>query len=156
MTQSPDWLTDALVFGARLAELDCTPSTLMFEVDGLLYTSTKWPAAQGLRIWPRLILLLGEDLLKSIATGEIGEIDFIVAAVRIAERAQGFDLLVKDLLCRMQCGQRRGKTDGGLVVEAFDTHFAGEYAHLLRVCALAIAHNLRGPTFGSQSSIGSQ
>ena len=139
-----EFIASATAFEQRLAREDLKRSTVQVEIDGLMYTSTKLPASIGLEIWPRLIALFGAALTRAMATGE--GIDFLGLASRAMD--DGLMPLVRDLLQRMQCNKLRSTGKGGRVVKDFDEHFAGEYGHLLRVCLLAVAHNLRGPTYG--------
>lgn len=144
-------LDAVLAFVAELGAVDCKPRVVQFAIDGLVYTSSKLPATVGLEIWPRLAALLGSGFTKAIASGDAGDIDG-AALLRIANRAMedGLVPLVKSLLVNMQCGKLAGGTKAGPVLPAFDDHFAGEYGHLLKVAAFAVAHNLRGPTYGAR------
>jgi hypothetical protein len=155
-THPAEAYAQALVaFAAELRAVDLKPSTIMHKIDGVMYTSTKFPARTGLELMPRVTTLIGAGLLRLVATGEaetmpIDRLAF--ALVAIADRAMrdGLVPLVLDLLGSMQCGAFRDGGEGKITPDKFDTHFAGEYVHLLKVCALALAHNFRGPTFGSR------
>lgn len=138
-----------LVFVEQLQRLDYKPRAVQFEIDGLMYTSTKLPATKGLELWPRLTTLLGAGLTRAITTGDSGDLDG-AALLRVAERAvqDGLIPIVRDLLASMQCGKLYTSGQPGHVLDDFDEHFAGEYGHLLKVAAFAVAHNLRGPTYG--------
>ena len=158
-TQEPtaaETYAKALVdFAKEMRAIDLKPSTIMHKLDGITYTSTKFPARTGLELMPRVTTLVGAGLLRLVATGEVESmpIDRLAfALVAIADRAMrdGLVPLVLDLLGSMQCGAFRDGGDGKITPDKFDTHFAGEYVHLLKVCALALAHNFRGPTFGSR------
>lgn len=144
-----------VAFAAEMRSIDLKPSTIQHKIDGIMYTSTKFPARTGLELMPRVTTLVGAGLLRLVATGE-GEsmpIDRLAfALVAIADRAlrDGLVPLVLDLLAHVQCGAFRDGGDGKITPDKFDSHFAGEYVHLLKVCALALAHNFRGPTFGSR------
>lgn len=141
-------------FAAELRALNLRESTIQFKIDGITYTSTKLPARTGLELWPRVTALLGAGLLRLIVAGEseLGMDKLAAALVVVSERAMrdGLVPLVLDLLARMQCGALRGGGQGQITPDVFDTHFAGEYGHLLKVCAFALAHNLRGPTYGAR------
>lgn len=161
MSSAPDTSTAAayaaalLAFAAELRSIDLKPSTIQHKIDGVTYTSTKFPARTGLELLPRVTTLVGSGLLKLIATGDGDGVPIdrlAVAMVAIADRAMrdGLVPLVLDLLACTQCGAFRGGGDGKITPDKFDEHFAGEYMHLLKVCALALAHNFRGPTFGSR------
>jgi len=134
--------------------VDLRPSTVMFKIDGLTYTSSKLPARVGLEIWPRVSALLGAGLLRLAVTQEVDEMpaDRIMAAlIVVSDRAMrdGIVPLVLDLLRNTQCDRIRDQREGGYVAPHFDAHFAGEYGHLLKVCAFVLSHNLRGPTYGA-------
>lgn len=144
-----------LAFAAEMRAIDLKPSTIQYKIDGICYTSTKFPARTGLELMPRVTTLVGAGLLRLVATGEAESmpIDRLAhALVAIADRAlrDGLVPLVLDLLGSTQCGAFRDGGEGKITPDKFDTHFAGEYVHLLKVCALALAHNFRGPTFGAR------
>jgi hypothetical protein len=136
-------------FATQLAQINVKRKTVQHKIDGLCYTSTKFAASTGLEIWPRITALLGAAFTRSIATGDMGGVTADVF-VRVADRAMtdGLVPLVRDLMQRLKVDVLDGDTGGGDVLDQFDEHFAGEYGHLLRVCAFVIAHNLRGPTLG--------
>src|SRR5690349_12446041 len=133
-TQAEIYAKALLAFAAEMRALDLKPSTIQHKIDGVMYTSTKFPARVGLELMPRVTTLVGAGLLKLIATGD-GEdvaIDRLaVAMVSIADRAMrdGLVPLVLDLLAHMQCGAFRDGGDGKITPDKFDTHFAGEYMH---------------------------
>lgn len=141
---------EALDFLTRLNAADMKPSTVQFEIDGLMYTSTKLPASLGLEVWPRVTALLGNAMTRAVVTGDVADMDIGQSLVGLADRAMrdGLVPLVRDLLSRMKCNKLRSSGQGGDVLGDFDAHFAGDYAHLLKVCVLALSHNLRGPTYG--------
>lgn len=144
-----------LAFASEMRSIDLKPSTIQHKIDGVVYTSTKFSARTGLELLPRVTTLVGAGLLRLIATGEAEGLPIdrlALALVAIADRAlrDGLVPLVLDLLGSTQCGAFRGGGDGKITPDKFDEHFAGEYLHLLKVCALALAHNFRGPTFGSR------
>jgi hypothetical protein len=139
-------------FMSKLKGVNLRENMVQLEIDGLVYTSVKLPARVGLELAPRVTSLLGAGLLRLVVTAEIEELgaDKIAAAlVMVSDRAMrdGLVPLVLDLLQKTQCGKLRGGGEGP-VVPAFDSHFAGEYGHLLAVCAFVLAHNFRGPTYG--------
>lgn len=144
-------LGSVLEFVTDLQRVDMKPRQVQWKIDGLVYTSTKLPATIGLEIWPRLAALIGAGLTRAIATGDAGDLTGEML-LRIATRAMNDGLvpLVKDLLGRMKCGKLAGTGKPGDVLDDFDEHFAGEYGHLLKVAAFAVAHNLRGPTYGAR------
>lgn len=144
------WIASAIAFGEEIKALDCKPGFVQLRIDGLMYTSTKLPASAGLALWPRVTALLGAALTKAVVTGESSDMDPGVL-VRLAERAMrdGLVDLIRDLLARTDCFCLRSTGKPGKVAEDFDAHFAGEYAHLLKVCVFVLTHNLRGPTYGA-------
>ena len=144
-----------LAYAAEMRSIDLKPSTIQHKIDGVMYTSIKFPARTGLELMPRVTTLIGSGLLRLVATGEAESLPIdrlALALVAIADRAlrDGLTPLVLDLLAHVQCGAFKDGGDGKITGDKFDTHFAGEYLHLLKVCALALAHNFRGPTFGSR------
>lgn len=136
-------------FAAELRGVDCKPRVAQMKIDGLVYTSTKLAASDGLELWPRLMALVGPGVARAVAVGDTGDFDLAIMFA-IAEKAASDGLLptVRDLLRRMQCNQLYSTKKEGDVLSDFDEHFSGEYAHLLKVLAFSIAHNLRGPTLG--------
>lgn len=139
-----------LEFIRKLGTVDVKPSMVQLEIDGLVYTSTKLAADDGLEIWPRVLGLIGPALTRAIAMGEDFEptADMLTA---IADRAQrdGLTPLARMLLVRVQCNAIRPTGAQGDLLPHFGSHFAGEYVHLLKVCMFALSHNLRGPTLGA-------
>lgn len=144
-------LDGAMTFATALSGVDCKPRTVQHTIDDLVYTSTKVPASIGLELLPRVTALLGAGLTRAIATGDAADLD-AGAVVRVADRAMrdGLVPLVRDLLQRMKCSRTPAYPNGGDVLADFDEHFAGEYLHLAKVCAFALAHNFRGPTYGGR------
>lgn len=139
-------------FFSEIRALDCKPMAVSMEIDGIKYKSTKWPAGDGLDLWVRLGRVLGSGLTRMVATGDVENVDelaVIGALVAVCEKAQqeSLELLARSVLRGVTSAALRGDKQGN-VVDHFDEHFAGEYGHLLKVCAFAIAHNLKGPTFG--------
>lgn len=149
---------EALRFLNRLQGVDCKPPSVMMEIDGLRYTSSKIPASIMLDLMPRVVSMLGAGATRAIALGQAPDSETVTHMIAgIADRAarDGLSGLVMDLLSRVKVNRTRSNPDdGGPVLEYFDTHFAGEYGHLLKVCVFAVAHNLRGPTYGDQPNTG--
>lgn len=153
MNLAHTFATEILAFRRELSAIDMRPNVLQHRVDGVMYTSAKLPARVGLELGPRVISLLGPGLARLLAAADSDEIpvDKLAAAlVIVAERAMrdGLVPLALDLLARTQCAAFRGGGDGPITADRFDDHFAGEYLHLIKVCALVLAHNFRGPTVG--------
>lgn len=135
------------------------------EIDGITYTSTKLAASVGLDVLPKLVALVGEDLVKIGAMGKLEDVlgrpDVIAALIaNIAERAVSSDLhgIVRQLFSRLKANRLRtvGGADGGPVLPAFDEHFSGEYMHLFRVIAFVVKHNFAGFTLGARSPLSSE
>ena len=113
-------------------------------IDGIQYTTKTFPAAEGLQLLPRLISLLGEQVLSLFIAGRhdiehLAETPEVLAAMlaRIADNAKDGGLLVfRDLLRYTEADKVSiGDTQvPGSVFEHFDEHFAGRYGHLLKVC----------------------
>ncbi len=150
MTSMLDGLKgQAVAFADVIDKLDCKPRTVQLEIDGLMYTSTKLPADLGLEIWPRCVVMFGAGLARALSTGDLASVGIqgIVAFASQAS-ADGLMPLFRDLLARMKCGQLHTTKQPGKVLDDFAEHFAGEYPHLIKVVAFAMAHNLKGPTLG--------
>jgi hypothetical protein len=140
-------------FAAELRSLDCKPGTVQCKIDGLCYTSAKLPFSIGVELAPRVASLVGNGIMKALATGQgLEDVDLAELAaliVGVSDRAMrdGLMPIVRDLLSRMKCGALRTGGEGS-VVPVMDDHFAGEYIHALKVCVFSLAHNYRGPSLG--------
>jgi hypothetical protein len=139
-------------FITHLKTLDLKQKQVQVEIDGLVYTSAKFPASVGLNVLPRMGALLGPALAKVLSTGEGGEDVTGEALLAFADKAMtdGLSPLVRDLLSRMLCNQLATSQDGGPVLSDFDEHFSGEYLHLLKVLFFATMHNFMAPTRGTR------
>lgn len=121
------------------------------EIDGKLYRCKTFTASEGLVLFPRLVALLGEEMVNLVlATGDRQLADLlgdrkVVAAmmVKISERAAEDDgLLVLREVLKHTVYVRRHQEPGAKapvevpesVYKTFDEHFAGDYMHLLNVC----------------------
>lgn len=146
--------------GEYLRGLDLTPNQVQVDVDGLMYTSAKWPTGLGLAIWSRLVNMFGSSATQALAGGDVMQ-----ALARSADW-HGVEPLFRDCLVNMKCAPLRGQTlddasgpvaprNDPKTTGVFDKHFAGEYVHLLKVFQLGTSHNLMGPTLGSLSMSGS-
>lgn len=146
-------IEDLTAFAAELERLPLRESQVQHTIDGLMYTSTKLPCAKGLEVLASLTALVGRGLVKSIATGDMTGINLatLTALAEAALRVGVVDVL-RSLLTQTSVGTLRSGgqtgTGGGNVAQHFDSHFAGEYVHLLKVCVLAAAHNYKGFTLG--------
>jgi hypothetical protein len=140
-------------FAAEVETLPLRDSQLQHSIDGLVYTSTKLPCSKGLEVLTSLTALLGRGLTKQVATGDMSGIN-LATLTSLAEAAMrvGVVDVIRQLLSQTSVGTLRSGgqpgSAGGNVSVHLDTHFAGEYMHLLKVCVLAVAHNFRGPTLG--------
>lgn len=54
------------MFDVLIADIDCKPHEVQYEIDGLRYTSTKLPAATALDLMPRLVRLTGHGFLARL------------------------------------------------------------------------------------------
>lgn len=150
------FLRAARDFATELRALDCKPLVVQCTIDGLCYSSKKLPMSIGVELAARLTALIGNGVMRALATGQgLDEVDIeeiAAAVVGVSERAMkdGLMPLVRDLLSKMQCGSRvpDGPIVGSLTPEVADAHFAGEYPHLIKVLVFSLAHNYRGPTLG--------
>ena len=114
-------------------------------IDGKSYSCKTFPASEGLVILPKLITVLGEavtNLVFGVEDDELAEAmsnPKIIGAmlVKISEGVAENDglLVLRDLLKYTTCEQVQ-VGDAQIpqsVYERFDTHFAGEYMHLINV-----------------------
>lgn len=143
---------DLVAFAAEIDAINLRDSQIIVTVDGLTYTTTKLPCSKGVEIWTHLSALLG-PVFPAIVTGKFAGLDPRVVG-KVSEQALrlGIVPVLKDLLRSTVVDFLRSggvmSEKGGNVSMHFDTHFAGEYVHLIKVCMLAVAHNLRGPSLG--------
>jgi hypothetical protein len=142
----------ALALAAKLGAVDFKPNVVQVEIDGLTYTSQKFAATVGLEVWPRLLAMVGSSVTRTVARGDFGSLGrAIVLGVMERAASEGIVSLVRDLVKNVSCDRLRVvPPKAGKVLDVFDEHFAGEYGHLLKVLALAIMHNLAGPTLGAR------
>lgn len=125
------------------------------EIDGKLYRCKTFPASEGLVILPKIVSLLGDKVANLVfAAGEEGAQKLMddrkimtTVMVNIAERAEENDglLVLRDLMrytvyVRKHQEKPSQENPKPAVVEIpekvadnFDTHFAADYMHLLRV-----------------------
>jgi hypothetical protein len=114
-------------------------------IGGKTYRTKTLPATEGLLLLPRILSLLGEKVANVLlVSGDENQALLldnpkVIAGVlmQIAERAaeSGGLLAIKDTLRHTECDDVKV---GDAVVKAnvherFDTHFAGDYRHLLEV-----------------------
>lgn len=137
-----------LDFDQLSAFLDSLPSIeklrtrqVQFEIDGLMYTSTKLPTTQGLEVLPRWMLVAGQIVIQ----GKFGADALGAALERLI--SEGTVSMTRALLSNTFVNVLAGDPKGGSVISKFDDHFAGEYPHLIRVMLFVSRHNLT-PTLG--------
>lgn len=141
------------------------------KIDGINYTTTKFAATDGIIIAPMLVALLGEKLMALLFSigGEgvealhenprvIGPILANIGLQIAKRRADGEENpaeVLKDMLQQTTCDAIRigSTTVKGNVHEHFDTHFAGEYGHLIKVVAWVGSINFMKPSLGSRSEV---
>ena len=127
-------------------------------IDGKTYTTKTFPAAEGLRLLPRIINLFGERILALFfkvdedSAEQLLENPKVLAGMLVEMSQQAEDseagwLVLKDILKYTTCEQCQvGAVAGhGSVHTHFDTHFAGDYAHLLKVCFWAAQEGFSKP-----------
>jgi hypothetical protein len=119
--------------------------TTNFAVDGRTYTTTLLPATQALVLMPKLIALFGKELTSLLLAAKDANIEALLddpetlgaVVTTIAKNAAENNglLLLHEL---MRHTTTKIVLAGGSQVEAsvfdnFDTHFAGDYLHLINV-----------------------
>lgn len=120
------------------------------EIDGITYETTTLPATVGLSVFPRLVALLGDKILPLVfeVGGEglealfkdskvIGVLISNIAERATSKMAEGEDPMsvLRDVLVKTTADKVRiGSTEvQGSVHKSFDSHFAGDYRHLIAV-----------------------
>ena len=115
-------------------------------LDGVTYTCTTFPAAEGLEILPRLLSLFGgrvvqlalqageEGLEHMMSQPEVLSAIITEAAKAGADNPDGWSVL-KDLLVHTTADKVRiGDNEiAGSVHAHFDSHFTGRLMHLIKV-----------------------
>lgn len=136
-------------------------------IDGIVYTSSKFPTLRGFGILGRLAVALGEQGLRMVATNvaslrktfgvSVASKPQLFGAIVVIMQGMNEDpKLIPDLLSQTKCNAiRPGGRGGELTESAINTHFCGELPHLLDVLQFVIKHNLAGFTLGSLSTSGS-
>lgn len=137
------------------------------EIDGISYTSTKFPMTPSLALLGRVVRILGEAGLQAVAVSNGrntnwarvlsgGDPRLFAAVSKLAEGLEVDPSLPKDLCTRLKASHiRPAGEEGGSVAKHFDAHFAGELVHLFKVLAFVLGHNFMGFTLGSLSLNGS-
>lgn len=152
-TQTPEAIEAQAALHAKertekLAKSLFTPTglkTYSEVIDGANYSTTTLTATEGLVILPKLVSLLGEDGLSLLmATSEdeqaaLWENKEVQAALimRLAENAAQDEglLIVRRLLQNTTCDKIKvgDQVTTGKIADNFDSHFAGNYMHLIQV-----------------------
>lgn len=139
---------------APIFSADVKPKMVQHTIDGICYTSVKLPAMLGLEVWTKLAAIVGDAVVKAVASGSLADMDAaeLLALVARAASKEGLGPVLLDLFSHTKVGAIAGnpKEQGALTPETFDKHFAGEYLHMLKAVAFVIRHNLAGPTFGAR------
>lgn len=141
-------LEAAMSYADTLKAIDCKPFVVQFEIDGIMYTSTKLPTTPGFIAHGKLVALLGSTVTAMVITGQKFDAALVFRALAQVDFEELLPLL-KDLLVKTECGRLRSTGKSGSVLSDFEHHFAGEYPHLLKVAAFAAGHTLRGFTYGA-------
>lgn len=144
-------MTEVLAFIKELAPFDFKPRSVQRDIDGIVYTSDKFSAYVGFELGPRLGVLLG-SAFRGMATGTGDGLD-VASLTAICDRAMrdGLAPTVDALLSHVKCNKLKHIAgQQGDLRPYIGEHFAGEYVHLLKVCAFVIAHNFRGPSLGGR------
>jgi hypothetical protein len=132
---SPSFAAGLASFVKSLDAKAMRPRVVQLNIDGITYTSTKLSARVGWELLPRLGTLLGSALpyIMGDASGQDFDVA-VIEAVSSRAMADGLMPLTSDLLAEIQCNKLNGIDDQiGSVLPDFETHFAGEYVHLLKV-----------------------
>lgn len=124
-------------------------STHDYEINGVHYRTTALPAKQALDVLPRLLVLVGHDLLKLILADD-STIDRALASLdtrvglmlHVAEKAQAGELgvlaeLFSDTQIRDASGQWQPLD--------FDDHFAGDLGTLFSATVQAVIGSFTRP-----------
>lgn len=141
------------------------------EIDGFVYTSIKFPCSKALDLLARTVKLLGADGLRSVVRAQAGALGVSfpglvagAAGATLYDAAPTLALgmledpnLFRDLIARTRVNRgRMGAGGGGELAKLYETHFAGELPHLVRVCIFVLTHNFAGFTIGSLLTSGSR
>lgn len=130
------------------------------EIDGLNYTSSKFPATKALDLMLRTTKVLGDHGLRLLVTSGFAELQGLLGAAMTPAIVQVAYGLAEDLaLCKELCGQLKCNSlrpggGSGSVASNFDLHFQGELVHLFRVLAFVLKHNFLGFTLGAHLTAG--
>ena len=128
-------------------------------IDGKAYATQTFPASEGLLLLPRIIGLFGENILSLFVAvddekkaAKLLENPKILAALLIEMAAKAEDspdgwMVLKDILKYTTCETCKvgAVESAGSVFTHFNTHFAGDYMHLLKVCFWAAQEGFSKP-----------
>jgi hypothetical protein len=124
-------------------------STHDYEINGVRYRTTALPAKQALDVLPRLLVLLGADLLKLILADDstidkaIADEDLRVGLLlHVAEKAQAGELTV---LADLFTDTAILAADGSWQPLDFDEHFAGDLGTLFSATVQAAIGSFTRP-----------
>lgn len=114
--------------------------TTEFEVDGVKYATTQYPATKGLKLLTRLSKIIGKPMGVLTATGGLdAEVtpDLIGSAIEALTSQideEIVDKIVKDALVSTEVLGEEGRRPLN-----FDIDFAGRYGHLFKVLKEVLA-----------------
>lgn len=126
-------------------------------IDDKTYICKTFPASEALILLPKLMALLGEEVANLVFGTNKEELAQLMSEpkiitqlmIRVSERAADNDglLLLRDLMKYTECDKIKvGDADvRGSVYERFDTHFAADYIHLLKVVAWVARASFANP-----------
>lgn len=137
--------------------------TAIETIDGITYTSTKFPCVHSLKLLARTISVLGEHGLQAVIAMRASALaDRVPNLVKASRNPRIFGALVQvayglgedialpqDLCTHLKASELRGvSAQGGPVAPAFNKHFQGELPHLFAVLSFVLAHNFAGFSLG--------
>ena len=140
------------------------------EIDGIVYTSSKFTCTKALSLLGRTVKVVGDPGLRSFVAANAEAFNLVFptlvegAAYRVypamVQFAYGLEAdpeLPRDLCENLKASKLLPANDeGGPVFGAFETHFSGEYPHLISALSFVLTHNFAGFTLGSHLIRGSR
>jgi hypothetical protein len=137
-------------FLAEVRALDLSQPQVALDIDGLTYRSQKLGALKGMALFPRLVQVFG-PLLDSIMLPESGQLDsgVIMRVASMAAEDNALPKICQDMLANVTVSEIKGVGTAGAVAKHIDTHFAGDYIHLVKVLIFSAMHSFMGPTRGA-------
>lgn len=143
------------------------PPSVTEYIDGIPYTSAKFPASRALRLLARTVQILGEHGLQALVAAKAAAVAenaprlvlqtqprLYGAMVQVAYGVAQDPELPRELCANLKVGESN-RSKPGAVADVFDTHFSGELYHLFQVLSFVLAHNFMGFTLGEPSIPGS-